>query len=420
MQKFQGKSGDGIGALGLKQTEDGKYELVSVETVIRDEPPFLRKSGMGGARYLRHCLEAVVLQRGGLWMPETMENALGILEKLDGGRISDARFETWVYVQDGQGVKRVTIADSNPEPDCPLQARNFTDKDITWPALLTQVANQSAEELSRPSLKPIWIDRYARVIEHYPETGADDGRFLSALLTRQAVAQRRFLVETAQTGEFAVQPFLSMLAARYVRALCQFELSAGNKTFTNPLAPDPTEVARTMLLLCAAGRVPEAMELGARIDAYIKPETLFVPVAMRFALSVCTNRDELLDLDAPTFGTTLLQDTRQVIGYLRGQDRTGPGDAINRIIHARSRQMGSYSDEYHLDFDDELSMGMPYEACAILEMCRYFRRDVPVVDHPMLALPTARVPDLSGVKLPLQETYAVFMARRPATHIGGH
>ena len=415
MQKLQGEAGDGIGALGLKERDDGSYELVSVETVLKDEPPFLRKSGMGGARYLRHCLEAVVLQRGGRWMPETMADALDILEKLDGGRIPEARFERWIYIQAGNDLKRVAVVPSVPDPDSPTQHRKFVEKDVVWPDLLALVAAQAADELSRPSLMEIWIDRYRSVIEAYPEQVADDGRFLCALLTRQAETERRFLVETAETGSFATSPYLSMAAARYIRSLCLFDLSERDESFGNPLAPDPSETARTMLLLCAIGRVPEAMELGSRIDRYIDPGTLFVPVLQRFALSICTGRDTLLDIEAPEFGTTLRRDCRTVLDYLKGRDATDIGEAIARIIDARRRQMGSFSDEYHLDFDDELSMGMPYEACAILGLSDYFGRAVPAVDHPAMSLPTAQAPDLRSARLPLQEAYAAFLAKHADT-----
>lgn len=412
MQKLQGKSGDGLGALGLKPRSDGTYELVSVDTVIRDEAPFLRKAGMGGARYLRHCLESVVLERGGLWMPETVETALDILEKLDGGLVSKADFETWVYVADGDKVDRQAVKANLPEPQTRLQHRKFIEKDIHWASLFQQTADQAAEEIGRASLRPLWVDRYVKTFDQYRENDATDGALLCALLTRQAQTEREFLRDTAKDGAFAVEPFLTMIGARYVRTLCQFDLSAADQKSTNPLAPDLTEVGRTILLLCAAGRVPEAMELGARAAPNIAKDTLFVPVIPRFGLAVASGQDDLLDTDEQDFGTTLRTDCQTVLAYLRGAGDVDISTTLGLIIDGRMRQMGGFSDEYHIDFDDGLSWGMPYEASAIFGLCQHFGRAVPKTDHLALSLPTAQVPDLRNARMPYQDIYAIFLERR--------
>lgn len=412
MQKFQGKSGDGLGALGLKQAPDGTYALISVDTVIRDEAPFLRKAGMGGARYMRHCLESVVLERGGLWMPETIENALDILEKIDGGLVTEAKFESWVYVADGDKVDRQSIKPNVPLANAALQHRKFIEKDINWPALLQQTADQANEEIERDSLRVLWVDRYADTLGKYRQNAATDGQLLCALLTRQAYEERMFLHETVQTGEFATEPFLKMIGARYIRALCQFDLSAADQKTTNPLAPDLTEIGRTILLLCAAGRVPEAMELGARAAPYINPETLFVPIVPRLALALASNQDTLLETEEHDFGSALRANCQAALQHLRGSADVDISTILGQIIDGRMRQMGSFSDEYHIDFDDGLSWAMPYEACAITALCQHFKRAVPVSDHTAMTLPTAVVPDLRSARMPYQDTYAVFLERR--------
>lgn len=412
MQKFQGKSGDGLGALGLKQKPDGTFALISVDTVIRGEAPFLRKAGMGGARYMRHCLESVVLERGGLWMPETIENALDILEKIDGGLVTEAKFENWVYVADGDKVDRQSIQPNLPEKNTALQHRKFIEKDINWPGLFQQTADQAAEETGRPLLRALWVDRYANTLEAYRQNAATDGQLLCAFLTRQAYEERVFLKQTSDEGAFAVEPFLKMIGARYTRALCQFDLSAADQNTTNPLAPDLSEIGRTILLLCAAGRVPEAMELGARAVPYINAETLFVPIVPRLALAIAADQDALLNADEHDFGSGLSENCQAVLGHLRGADGIDISTAVGQIIDGRMRQMGGFSDEYHIDFDDGLSWGMPYEASAIIALCQHFKRAVPVLTHPAMTLPCAAVPDLRAARMPYQDVYAAFLERR--------
>ena len=412
MEKFQGNSGDGLGALGLKLRDDKLFDLISVDTEMRGEAPFLRKAGMGGARYMRHCLESSVLERGGLWMPETVEKALDVLEKLDGGQVAKTTFETWVYVEDGDAVKRQATKPNLPLKGAALQHRKFVEKDIDWAGLFTQTADQAQEERDRDSLKPAWQDRYAKTLADYATGAANDGQMLCALLTKQAVSERSFLSQTAQTGEFATDAFLSMISARYVRTLCLCDLSAADPSVTNPLAPDLTEVGRTILLLASAGRMSEVMELGTRIAPYIDPETLFVPVVPRMGLAFATQRDDLLDTDEQTFGTTLLEDARGILAYVRGEDAGDISALTHQMIDGRKRQIGNYSDEYHIDFDDGLSHAMPYEACAIIGLCNYYMRDAPSRNHPALGLPSAQVPDLSTAQLSFQDSYAAFLAKR--------
>lgn len=64
MYKLSGENGDGLASLGVRSFADGTYGIKAVSTQIVNEPPFNRKAGMGGPRYLRHCLESAILNRG--------------------------------------------------------------------------------------------------------------------------------------------------------------------------------------------------------------------------------------------------------------------------------------------------------------------------------------------------------------------
>ncbi len=414
MQKLQGDSGDGIGALGLKKRDDGRFDLMMVDTVMQGEAPFLRKAGMGGARYTRHCLESIVLERGGLWMPETVSTSFDILEKIDAGHVAQATFETWTYVADGDAVRRQSVRASTPMADAALQHRKFIEKDIDWPALMEQTAAQAAEELEHASLKDLWVTRYASALDDYLATGMDQGRMLCALLARQAVAERIFLRETAASGAFNTQHYLTMIGARYVRTLCLLDLCAKGNGDDMLRMPDLTEAGRTILLLAAAGRIPEASELGVRLLSHLGETTPFVPMVPLFALAWATGRDDMMaNPERDGFGTTLQDDLRRVLAHIRGEDHD-PDTVVARIIDARMRQMGGFSDEYHIDYDDGLSWAMPYEAMAIRQICAFTKRPVPSPDHPALALPTAQIPDLQGQQLPFQDIYARFLETRKA------
>ncbi|MFC4254741.1 hypothetical protein GRI97_04845 [Altererythrobacter xixiisoli] len=98
MLKLSGSSGDGIGALGIKRQAYGPFEIAVIDTLLVQEPQPLRKTGLGGKAYARHGLEAIVLERGGLWAPETMTASLDLLERIDNGDVTSHRFEVWLDV----------------------------------------------------------------------------------------------------------------------------------------------------------------------------------------------------------------------------------------------------------------------------------------------------------------------------------
>ena len=57
----------GLTALVIEDRPAGAIFLKPVVTEIVGEPAYPRRAGMGGVRYLRHCLESAAVDRSGRW-----------------------------------------------------------------------------------------------------------------------------------------------------------------------------------------------------------------------------------------------------------------------------------------------------------------------------------------------------------------
>ncbi|AUH65253.1 hypothetical protein [Paracoccus zhejiangensis] len=409
MLKLSGQNGDGIGALGLKPHADGTYEIAVVDTVMSDEEQALRKAGLGGARYLRHCLEAIVLERGGLWPPEVLDTSLDLLELIDGGRISTERYEVWSYGETAGDLTRQEIRAFTSSSASPLQKHEFPEKHIDFDALLSRMAGRYEDELGRASLRHLWIDRYRSTLKEYVLHKAGPGPLLAALLTRQALAERNFVINSARTGQFDAGNYLELVSLRYVRTLCQFELSKGSML----RRPDLIEVGRTILLLAAVGLLQEARELGTRaVSGEI--EKPFLPALSRLALAWASGRlDLMIDLGRPDFKPHTDELARGFLDSLSAKDVEGCAAAVAGILAARNHQLASFSDDYVTDFDDDLSWSVPYDAGALLRIAAAHGLVIGrgAIDHGALDLPTATFPDLQSDQLRYLDLYGLLVKR---------
>lgn len=397
MLKLSGKAGDGIGALGLKTLASGRYEIAVIDTVLADEPQLLRKAGLGGCAYTRHCLEAIVLERGGLWPPETVETSLDLLERIDDDKIEAQRFETWTYGDVGGTLSRQAVGAFEARSGTRLQQHAFPEKTITYPAELSRQVERFSDELGRASLQNPWRQRYAETLAEFAAGRAGTGVLLCALLTRQAIAERNLIVESAGTGAFATEAGLELISLRYVRALCQIEISADQPL----LRPDLIELGRTILLLVAIGHFHEAQELGMRVAQFVE-ENPFIPTVPLFGLAWAIGRNDLISADRPSYGTGLPQAFHDFYAAMAASDAVGCGKAIHTVADARRFQIASFSDAYVTDFDDDISWCLPYEAAAMQKLAKRTGIILDAIDHPIMELPTAIFPDLSD--LPLRHT----------------
>lgn len=411
MFKLSGKSGDGIGAFGLKTHPDGSAEIAVIDSVMSDEPPLPRKAGLGGPAYTRHCLEAIVLERGMLWPPETVETALDLLDRIDGGGVSAARYETWIYAGDDSSVTRQSVRPFEPQPGTALQRRKFPEKEVDYDALLQGQAQRAEDELNRASLRGPWHERYATTLADFAKGRVATGQLLSSLLTRQAVAERSFLVNSVNSGTFDSDGFMELVSLRYVRALCQFELAAND-----PLRqPDLIELGRTILLLMATGHMNEARELAHRASARLGDE-IFMPIVPLLGFACMLDRPDLI-MDRPhgDFGTGLAAAAADYFRAIAAQNGAEVAQATAAIVDARRYQIASFSDEYVTDFDDDLSFAVPYEAAALCNFALSRGTEPSLVDHPAMRLPTGQFPDLSGRALRHVELHGVLLkAQRDA------
>ncbi len=398
MLKLAGKGGDGIGTLGLKPLADGAFEMVVVDTLHAAEDQAPRKAGMGGAAYTRHCLEAIVLQRGGLWPPETIETAMDLLEKIDNGKIAQARFEVWIYADGPTGLTRSATEPFAVQPGTSLQPHEFPAKLLDWPGLLARAAVRCDDELSRRSLLNPWDDRHAATLAEFRAGRSDAGRLLTALLARQALIERRFVRDSAHADSFDAGRYLDLIGLRYQRALCQLDL-AGESALTTP---DPIEMGRTILLLAAVGRLGEARELGQRLALLIENEP-FVPAIPMIGLAWAMGRPELLMARAHGKGGAEVRAVaRGFFVALAQGDADACRKAIVAVLDSRQRQIASFSDRHVTDFDDDLSWAVPYDGAAMVWIARAAGLEVAPIQHPAFDLPTGRFPDLRGAQMGLQ------------------
>ncbi|MFV0476415.1 MAG: hypothetical protein ACK5ME_01115 [Parahaliea sp.] len=65
----------GLTALVIEDRPEGAIFLKPVVTEIVGEPPYPRRAGMGGIRYLRHCLESAAINRSGRWSAGMIQRA---------------------------------------------------------------------------------------------------------------------------------------------------------------------------------------------------------------------------------------------------------------------------------------------------------------------------------------------------------
>ena len=414
MLKLAGKGGDGLGALGLKPLADGRFDMVVVDTVHVSGGQDARKAGMGGACYTRHCLEAIVLERGGLWPPETVETAMNLLERIDDGKINQARFEVWAYADGPNGPARSTVGPFDAHPDTALQAHEFPAKPLDWPSLLAGSAAQCEDEMSRGSLRDLWEVRHAKTLAEFQAGNSGFGRLLTALLARQALTERLFIRDSARDDRFDAGRYLDLIGVRYLRTLCQLDL-AGDQAL---MQPDPIEVGRTILLLAAVGRLNEARELGQRL-APLLAQPAFVPTVPLIGLAWATGRPEILtESRTGKGGAEVRAAAKSFFAALAQADADTCRQAIVAVLDSRRRQIASFSDRHVTDFDDDLSWAVPYEGAAMIWIARVAGIEIAPVDHPAFALATGRFPDLRAAQLGLQALHVV-VAERLRSQSGG-
>jgi hypothetical protein len=412
MFSFTGTSGSGIAAVGTRPRADGLHDLAAIDTVVDGDPLLPRKAGMGGPRYLRHCLEVALLGRGGLWLPETMQQASDVLTLIDGGGIGEARILSAVYVTDGDSARHDRDQAWTARPDVPFQTRRIPERTHDWAALLTRLGHAATDELGRPSLVALWVDGPAAVLAQVArgdETAA--ARALVALVAIRARAERAFLAQTASGAEADARSFHTLLSARVVRAAC---LLAASSAGPHPelRVPELTELGRTILLAVAAGWLPEARELGFRVRPWLQARGAdFVPPVARLALAWASGLDLPFDPARDTVsGTTAEADCAALLASFADSTIAIEGPLL-RLLEARRRLYAGFDDVLHTDFDEDLMTIIPVEVLAMSRLRGVATPGGMSIDHPLMDLPTARLPDLSAVRPDFSGVQALFLAQ---------
>lgn len=407
MDRIVAQNGDGIATLGLKKQGDGSFIIKAVCAEIEGEDPYFRKSGMGGARYVRHCLESSILNRGGSWLPPAIERAIEVLEIIDGRQELTAGFELWSYRHEG-GDKVIPIGESAwvSDPSADFELDQATERDFNWPLLFQDVSDHAAEELTRDLLMQFW----GRPIPA-PNGNLSDVQNLTALLTHQALLERQFLVACATDSSNAWPIFHELVSARYIRTLCLLHRCAATDWKQEILWPDITELGRTILLLSCCGWLKEANELAQRSKPMILSyQNQFVPLVPWFGIAWGAQSSEVFSVGAVhKFDSNAYDDAAWLLDHWQTNDLEDLSERLVRFAARRSNMIGQFDDEYHIDFDDGFSWTIPYEVGAILMARKSQGLSIPRLDHPLFELPPAQFELAEGGVKHFQQVYADFV-----------
>lgn len=396
----------------IEDRPDNGVFLKPVATHIVSEPPFLRREGMGGARYLRHCLESAGTDAGGSWPAGVIQRSLELLVRID-----DA--STWTVepeIRDYRALSDTEVRPAGERPWKPDAALPFSDGEIEtckrdYPGLLSERAEFARADLHSQAFSYLWREVPEREFAAYRAGFGGSGKVLTALLAHQAWLERRFLAACADTPEQAGPVLHELVSARYIRTLClvhRCERTAWNQPV---LWPEITEFGRTILMLYCCGWKQEAAELSQRARPMLHSrQNQFVPLVPWFGCVWCTQDTDALALGAVSkFHQRTYHDLRWVLGHWRGDDLDGLAERLARIADRRRWAMGQFDDEYHVDFDDGFSWTVPYEVGAVLSARKRLGLPVPKIEHPLFDLPTAEFPLADGPVTQFQDIYARYI-----------
>lgn len=403
----------GLTALVIENRPGGAIFLKPVVTEIVGEPPYPRRAGMGGVRYLRHCLESAAVDRSGRWPAGMIQRSLELLQRIDGatGWIVEAEVRSYRAVSETEVVpagRREWIAD----PEMAFVEDALPDESRDYAAILQELAALARSDLSNEAFIHLWRHQPEQELKAWRAGRGDAGRVLTALLGRQAWLERRFLVAVAQDEPEAWTLFHEMVSVRYVRTLCLLHRAAVTDWREPLLWPDITELGRNALLLCCCGWLHEAQEIWHRSSAMLhSDQRRFVPLASWFGSAFAGQTPDLLaegaveKFDEPGYATA-----QRLLAGWREPDPSGLAADLASFADRRRWRLGQFDDEYHLDFDDSLSWVVPYEAGAVIMARARLGLATGRPDHALFDLPTARFQLADGPIQHYQDIYARFIA----------
>lgn len=403
----------GLTALVIENRPGGVIFLKPVVTEIVGEPPYPRRAGMGGVRYLRHCLKSAAIDRSGRWPAGMIQRSLELLQRIDGatGWTVEAEIRAYRALSDTEVVaagRREWTAD----PEMAFVEDVLPDEHRDYAAVLQELAGLARSDLSNDAFIHLWRDQPEQELKAWRAGRGDAGRVLTALLGRQAWLERRFLVAVAQDEPDAWPLFHEMVSVRYVRTLCLLHRAAATDWREPLLWPDITELGRTALLLCCCGWLDEAHEIVHRSSTMLRSaQNRFVPL-MSWLGNAFAGRspDMLAEGPVKKFDEAGYAVAQRILTGWKATDPTDLAADLASFADRRRWRLGQFDDEYHLDFDDGLSWALPYEAGAVIMARVKLGLAIPQPDHPLFDLPTARFQPADGPIQHYQDIYARFIA----------
>lgn len=391
---------------------DNGVFLKPVATHILSEPPYLRREGMGGTRYLRHCLESAAVDGSGTWPAGVIQRSLELLARIDGAsawqvepEICDYRAFSDTDVRPA-GKRRWKADGAMPFFEGDVQPGEHDDS-----ALLAERAQAARADLESQAFRYLWQEIPERDLAAYRNGKAAGGAMLAALLGHQAWLERGFLAAVADDAATAWPLFHELVSTRYIRTLCLLHRCERTRWKQPILWPEITDFGRTILLLSSCGWLQEAVELTQRARPMLQSEqNQFVPLVPWFGCVWCMQNPDALAMGAVAkFHRPTYEDIRWVLAHWRGDDLDGLAERLARIADRRRWAMGQFDDEYHLDFDDGFSWTVPYEVGAVLSARKRLGLAVPQIEHPLFELPTAEFPLADGPVSQFQDLYARYI-----------
>lgn len=403
----------GLTALVIEDRPGGAIFLKPVVTEIVGEPPYPRRAGMGGVRYLRHCLESAAIDRSGRWPAGMIQRALELLQRIDGatGWTVEPEIRSYRAVSDTEVVpagRREWTAD----PGMLFAEDALPDEPRDYAAILQELTSLARSDLSNDAFIHLWRHQPEQELKAWRAGRGDAGRVLTALLGRQAWLERRFLVAVDRDEEEAWPLFHEMVSVRYVRTLCLLHRAAVTGWREPLLWPDITELGRTALLLCCCGWQHEAHEIRHRSTVMLRSDQRrFVPLVSWFGSAFAGQSPDILAEGAvEKFDESGYVTAQRLLAGWRESKPAGLAADLASFADRRRWGLGQFDDEYHLDFDDGLSWVLPYEAGAVITARQRLGLGTPQPEHPLFDLPTARFQPADGPSQHYQDIYARFIA----------
>lgn len=403
----------GLTALVIEDRPEGAIFLKPVVTEIAGEPPYPRRAGMGGVRYLRHCLESAAVDRSGRWPAGMIQRALELLQRIDGatGWTVEAEIRSYRALSETEVVpagRREWIAD----PGMAFVEDVLPDELHDYAAILQELAGLARSDLANDAFIHLWHDQPGQELKAWRAGRGDAGRALTALLGRQAWLERRFLVAIAREEPESWPLFHEMVSARYVRTLCLLHRAEATGWREPLLWPEITELGRSALLLCCCGWLDEAHEIVHRSLPLLRSaQNRFVPLMSWFGSAFAGRSPEMLTEGATEkFDETGYTTAQRILTGWNAPDPSGLAADLASFADRRRWRLGQFDDEYHLDFDDGLSWVLPYEAGAVSMARAKLGLADPRPEHPIFDLPTARFQPAGGPAHHYQDIYARFIA----------